>query len=73
MDWVDSLVARQLDEVLCYTSVVGKKEQAHPLWFALLHFFNHQTHHRGQVTDLVKQAGYEPGVTDLLWLPGGAD
>lgn len=31
--------------------------------------FNHQTHHRGQVTTLIKQLGYEPSVTDLLWLP----
>jgi uncharacterized damage-inducible protein DinB len=36
----------------------------------VLHFFNHQTHHRGQVTTLLKQLGYDPGVTDLLWVPG---
>ena len=29
------------------------------------HFFNHQTHHRGQVTTLLKQLGIDPGVTDL--------
>ena len=32
------------------------------------HFFNHQTHHRGQVTTLLTQAGQEVGVTDLLAL-----
>jgi hypothetical protein len=31
--------------------------------------FNHQTHHRGQVTTLMKQLGAEPGVTDIPWLP----
>ncbi|NJK72939.1 MAG: hypothetical protein HC942_00690 [Microcoleus sp. SU_5_6] len=31
--------------------------------------FNHQTHHRGQVTTLIKQLGYEPGLTDIPWLP----
>jgi uncharacterized damage-inducible protein DinB len=31
--------------------------------------FNHQTHHRGQVTTLLKQAGIDPGVTDLPWAP----
>ncbi len=30
------------------------------------HFFNHQTHHRGQVTTLLSQAGIDVGVTDLL-------
>jgi uncharacterized damage-inducible protein DinB len=32
----------------------------------LLHFFNHQTHHRGQATTLLSQAGIDVGVTDLL-------
>ncbi|MGB5706904.1 MAG: DinB family protein [Arenicellales bacterium] len=30
------------------------------------HLFNHQTHHRGQVTTLFSQCGLNPGVTDLL-------
>jgi uncharacterized damage-inducible protein DinB len=32
--------------------------------------FNHQAHHRGQVTTLLKQMGVDPGVTDLPWMPG---
>jgi uncharacterized damage-inducible protein DinB len=40
-----------------------------PFWFMLAHFFNHQTHHRGQVTTLLSQLGVEPGVTDLNALP----
>lgn len=34
-----------------------------------MHMFNHQTHHRGQVTTLIKQLGHEPGITDLPRLP----
>jgi len=30
------------------------------------HFFNHQTHHRGQVSTLLFQNGIDVGVTDLL-------
>lgn len=30
------------------------------------HFFNHQTHHRGQVTTLLNQFGIDVGMTDLL-------
>lgn len=37
-----------------------------PLWHAVAHLFNHQTHHRGQVTTLLVQAGHDPGVTDLV-------
>jgi uncharacterized damage-inducible protein DinB len=32
----------------------------------LLHFFNHQAHHRGQASTLLTQAGVDIGVTDLL-------
>ncbi|WP_432464265.1 DinB family protein [Agarivorans sp. QJM3NY_33] len=34
----------------------------------LLHFFNHQTHHRGQISTLLSQFGIDVGVTDLLSL-----
>jgi uncharacterized damage-inducible protein DinB len=43
-------------------------QREHPAWKALTHFFNHQTHHRGQVTALLAQAGIDPGVTDLIAL-----
>jgi len=39
---------------------------SHPLWIALFHLFNHQTHHRGQATTLLMQLGKDPGVTDLV-------
>lgn len=32
----------------------------------LLHLFNHQTHHRGQASTLLFQAGVDTGVTDLI-------
>ena len=33
-----------------------------------MHFFNHQTHHRGQASTLLSQQGIDIGVTDLLML-----
>jgi len=36
------------------------------LMYPLQHFFNHQTHHRGQLTTLFAQLGVDVGVTDLL-------
>ena len=36
----------------------------------LLHLFNHQTHHRGQVSTLLSQCDVDIGVTDLVaWIP----
>jgi uncharacterized damage-inducible protein DinB len=68
--WVDSLTEEQLAAPLKFTSAAKRRECVFPLWLAATHFFNHQTHHRGQVTTLLSQCGYDPGVTDLLWLPG---
>jgi uncharacterized damage-inducible protein DinB len=31
--------------------------------------FNHQTHHRGQLTTLLMQMGVDPGETDIPWSP----
>jgi uncharacterized damage-inducible protein DinB len=39
-----------------------------PMWIAVTHFFNHQTHHRGQITTLLNQLGRDTGVTDLMAL-----
>jgi uncharacterized damage-inducible protein DinB len=50
-----------------YANTKGVRRE-HAAWQALTHFFNHQTHHRGQVTTLLSQAGIDPGATDLIAL-----
>jgi len=70
LEWVETLGEERLAGSLKFRSVVGNKDRSFPMWFAAQQFFNHQTHHRGQVTTLLMQAGIDPGVTDLLWLPG---
>lgn len=65
--WVSELSDDDLDLVLSYRNtkgVVGNKR----LSSLILHLFNHQTHHRGQVTTLLSQAGKNVEVTDLLAL-----
>jgi len=61
--WVASLTEEALAAPLVYMRR-GQKHDA-PLWWAVAHVFNHQTHHRGQVTTLFSQHGCDPGVTDL--------
>ena len=53
--------------IMRYSNTKGVRRE-HPAWQALTHFFNHQTHHRGQVTALLAQAGADPGTTDLIAL-----
>ncbi len=63
--YVARLKSSDLEKPLRYKTTTGKSCE-HPLWWALSHFFNHQTHHRGQVTTLLSQLGHDPGVTDLV-------
>lgn len=65
MSWSLSLTPQQLMSVLVYRNMAGRPSSRN---FGLLiqHFFNHQTHHRGQASTLLFQAGVDMGVTDLL-------
>ncbi len=63
--WADSLTDGDLEHVLHYANTRGVESDKR--FFSLvMHFFNHQTHHRGQVSTLLSQAGVDIGVTDLL-------
>lgn len=67
MDWARSITDRDLDFVLSYSNMknIAAKRNFYSL---VVHFFNHQTHHRGQATTLLSQVGADVGVTDLLML-----
>jgi uncharacterized damage-inducible protein DinB len=65
--WAATLDAARLEAPFAYRTSKGDAFE-HPLWWAVLHFFNHQTHHRGQTTTLLFQARVDPGVTDLVAL-----
>ena len=68
--WVATLTDARLAAPITYTSYSNPTPRSFPLWLPVTHLFNHQTHHRGQLTTLIKQTGRDPGVTDLMWLPG---
>ena len=76
-----SIVRELLDEIIIGLTLEAQPEDYQQLIqyedmegvpgernFGLLvhHFFNHQTHHRGQVSTLFSQIGVDIGVTDLL-------
>lgn len=66
-DWTAALTQADLDLVLHYTNTRGVSSQKR-MSMLLTHFFNHQTHHRGQASTLLFQAGQDIGATDLLAL-----
>jgi len=67
--WAASLKDSDMERTLSFTGVSNPAVRIYPFWLVVTHFFNHQTHHRGQVTTLLSQRGIDPGVTDLLRLP----
>lgn len=64
-NWVLEMPDDFPGQIMNYVNSKGIKRE-HPIWQPLTHFFNHQTHHRGQVTTLLFQAGVDPGLTDLI-------
>jgi uncharacterized damage-inducible protein DinB len=67
--WAAGVTDPWLAETMSYVSVNDGKTRVLPRWVLVTHMFNHGTHHRGQLTTLMKQLGVNPGVTDLPWLP----
>ena len=65
--WAAQLRDADLDQVLHYANTKGVVSDKR-FGSLVLHFFNHQTHHRGQASTLLSQAGVDIGVTDLLAL-----
>lgn len=67
IDWAHTVREPDLDQRLHYSNMRGVTADK-PFFSLLVHFFNHQTHHRGQATTLLSQVGLDVGTTDLLAL-----
>jgi uncharacterized damage-inducible protein DinB len=67
--WSESLSAAWLAQPLTYTSKIDGKTRTVQKWVLVTHMFNHQTHHRGQITTLLSQMGLDVGATDIPFMP----
>lgn len=66
--WVSSLEEERLAGFIRYRRVTGNKEAVEQaLAPALSHFFNHQTHHRGQAHAILTSFGKRDLELDLLY------
>lgn len=72
VDWIAQLHADDLSGTIRYGNMRGEPHRKR-LSHLLLHFFNHQAHHRGQATTLFNQCGADVGATDLLLRIPAAD
>ncbi len=68
-DFARGLSEERLGSLLRWQPATLPEAQQTPLWILLSHFWNHQTHHRGQITCAMELLGIDCGVTDLLRLP----
>lgn len=65
LSFADEVTDSILQSAITYKGFGGKTSTK--VFFSLLmHMFNHQTHHRGQISTLLSQLGIDIGVTDLV-------
>ncbi|HWT71507.1 MAG TPA: DinB family protein [Oxalicibacterium sp.] len=67
--WAAGLNPSWLAGEFSWYSGITKTTRSGPAWQSVVHMFNHQTHHRGQVTTLLSQRGIDIGATDLMMMP----
>jgi len=68
--YIESLNEEIVNKPITFISKVNPSEHCYVLRDCILHFFQHQIHHRGQLSTLISQLGIDIGVTDLIWMPG---
>ena len=68
VSWTDFLDLPSLNSTLRYETLSEPvRAMATPMRVVLGHFFNHQTHHRGQAHALLSQTAVAPPPLDLLY------
>ena len=69
LEWSEGLAAADLEGHLSWYSGVLSRDVTRPMALCVVHFFNHQTHHRGQIHAMLTAADARPADTDLFALP----
>jgi uncharacterized damage-inducible protein DinB len=68
-DWADRVDANWLPLATTWYSGSQGKDVTRANWLQVVHFFNHRTHHRGQVHAMITAAGGRPDDTDIVFMP----
>lgn len=67
--WADALHNIDLAGDLTWYSGGENRDVTQPMWLCVSHFFNHQSHHRGQVHAMLTAAGQAAPISDLVFMP----
>jgi uncharacterized damage-inducible protein DinB len=71
--WAARIDSAWLAEDLVWFSGAAQREMRRAKGKLLVHFFNHQTHHRGQAHAMLTACGQQTGDTDLFLVVPDAD
>lgn len=66
LTWAAAMDPSEVHGDLTWYSGLAKANRSKARWLLFAHFFNHQTHHRGQVHAMLTAAGAKPDDTDLM-------
>lgn len=67
--WANGLKSDDLNGDVTWFSGSVLADVSRPKAACIAHFFNHQTHHRGQIHAMLTAAGASPQATDLVFMP----
>ncbi len=72
LDWANTIDEGWLAADFTWSNLAGTRTATQPAWRLVTHFFNHQTHHRGQAHALLTSFGATLEDTDLFLMPPDA-
>ena len=67
--WAEDVGESDLNDQISWFSEAEQKDFSEDSSLCIVHFFNHQTHHRGQVHAMLTAAGQNAPVTDVPFMP----
>lgn len=70
--WAETLSNMDLQGDVSWFSDATNQNLTRPMGACVSHMFNHQTHHRGQISQMLKAMGATPPVSDLVFMPKDA-
>lgn len=68
-EWVNTLDEATISGDVVWNTTDGDVQMSKPFWICATQFFNHQTHHRGQIHAMLTAADAKPEATDLPFMP----
>lgn len=70
--WAQTLCNMDLCGQVSWYSGATNQHMSMPMTLCVAHMFNHQTHHRGQISQMMSAAGLTPPVSDIIFMPQDA-